>query len=243
MGFTQTMLDRYSDEIKVATQHPFLTAAGRLELEADKLSEWLTQDRIYALCGYPKFIASLICALPLSSTAAQRSSRELLSLFSFALANIAREVGFFDSLGPRFNLDLNFVAPSASKLQGGLVNPTTKAYVDLLIATGAEAGKNGGLEEALVLLWGMEKIYLMAWTHAKSQHPPSSVREASPTVKALKDLIHNWTQPEFVEFVERIEIEVGALGLQEGSEAWTRAEEMFKYNLLLEQKFWPNMNE
>jgi len=66
----------------------------------------------------------------------------------------------------------------------------------------------------------------MAWTHAKSQHPPSSVREASPTVKALKELIHNWTQPEFVEFVERIEIEVEALRLQEGSEAWTRAEEV-----------------
>ena len=147
-----------SEEIKVATEHPFLTAAGKLELEADKLSEWLAQDRIYALCGYPKFIASLIGALPLSSSAGQRSSQDLLSLFSFALANIDREVGFFDSLGPRFNLDLQFVAPSKSKLQGGLVNPTTKAYVDLLIATGAEAGRNGGLEEALVLLWGMEKV-------------------------------------------------------------------------------------
>jgi len=38
-------------------------------------------------------------------------------------------------------------------------------------------------------------------------------------------LIHNWTQPEFVEFVERIENEVEKLDLQEGSEAWTRAEE------------------
>jgi len=66
----------------------------------------------------------------------------------------------------------------------------------------------------------------MAWTHAKSQHPPSSVREASPTVKALKELIHNWTQPEFVEFVERIEREVEKLDLQEGSEAWSRAEEV-----------------
>lgn len=40
-----------SDEIAVATQHPFLAAAGRHELTRDKLSEWLTQDRCYALHG------------------------------------------------------------------------------------------------------------------------------------------------------------------------------------------------
>lgn len=75
-SFTETMLERYvrtqplprplrppsadscslpaleqSDEITVATQHPFLAAAGRHELTRDKLSEWLTQDRCYALHG------------------------------------------------------------------------------------------------------------------------------------------------------------------------------------------------
>lgn len=156
-----------SSELSVAIEHPFLTAAGKHELGKDKLSEWLTQDRIYALCGYPKFIAQLILALPLSSTRAQRSSQSLLGLFSFALSNIDREVGFFDSLGPRYGLDLEFSPPpplsstnsiSLGKLQGRLVKPTTKAYVDLLIATGAEAGRNGDLAEALVLLWGMEKV-------------------------------------------------------------------------------------
>ncbi|GAA5982730.1 hypothetical protein JCM5350_006229 [Sporobolomyces pararoseus] len=244
MGFTQTMLQRYGADLKVAIEHPFLKAAGTYELDKDKLSEWLTQDRIYALCGYPKFIASLISATPLSSTSSQRASQSLLGLFSFALSNIDREVGFFDSLGPKYGLDLEFPPPeskSFGKLQGSLVKPTTKAYVDLLIATGAEAGINGGLEEALVLLWGMEKIYLMAWTHAKFQTPSSSVDTDSPTVKALKELINNWTMEEFVGFVERIEKEVEKLDLQEGTEAWSRCEEMFKYNLLLEQQFWPDM--
>ncbi|GAA5893843.1 uncharacterized protein JCM6883_003653 [Sporobolomyces salmoneus] len=244
MGFTQTMLERYDSELKVAIEHPFLTAAGKHELAKDKLSEWLTQDRIYALCGYPKFIASLICALSLSSTSAQRQSQSLLGLFSFALANIDREVGFFDSLGPKYGLNLEFRPPttkSLGKLQGSLVKPTTKAYVDLLIATGAEAGKNGGLEEALVLLWGMEKIYLLAWTHAKSQTPSPSVDAESPIVKALKELINNWTMEEFVQFVERIEKEVERLDLKEGTEAWERCEEIFKYNLLLEQQFWPDL--
>lgn len=40
-----------ADEIRIATQHPFLAAAGRHELSSAKLSEWLTQDRMYALHG------------------------------------------------------------------------------------------------------------------------------------------------------------------------------------------------
>ncbi|GAA6061958.1 hypothetical protein JCM10212_002000 [Sporobolomyces blumeae] len=242
VSFTQTMLERYSKELDVAIEAPFLRAAGRRELSSDKLSEWLTQDRVYALCGYPKFIASCIAALPLSSAALQRSSQSLLGLFSFALSNIDREVAFFDSLGPKYGLDLAFAPPKGNigTLQGRLVKPTTKAYVDLLIATGAEAGKNGSLDEALVLLWGMEKIYLLAWTFAKSQ-TPSNADTSSSTAEALKELVHNWTQPEFVEFVERIEREVEKFQLQEGTEAWQRCEEMFKYNLLLEQQFWPDL--
>lgn len=254
------MLERYHSEVGVAVNHPFLKAAGELTLEPDTLSEWLTQDRIYALCGYPKFIAALILALPLSSTRHQQASQSLLGLLSFALSNIDREVGFFDSLGPKYGLDLEYSEPrraeisnesttstssssrkALGKLQGSLVKPTTKAYVDLLIATGAEAGKNGGLEEALVLLWGMEKIYLMAWTYAKSQVPDPRIDHDNRTVKALKELIDNWTMPEFVHFVERIESEVDKLNLEEGTEAWSGCEEMFKYNLLLEQQFWPDM--
>ncbi|GAA5925350.1 uncharacterized protein JCM15063_005002 [Sporobolomyces koalae] len=247
MGFTQTMLERYAQEIRVATEHPFLTAAGRRELDRDTLSAWLTQDRVYALCGYPKFIASLISALPLSTSSAQRRSQSLLGLFSFALSNIDREVAFFDALGPKYALDLDFPPsaaandPSVGKLQGARINPTTRAYVNLLIATGAEAGRNGGLEEALVLLWGMEKIYLLAWNHAKAQRPMPGVDRNSPLSQALDELITNWTMDEFVGFVERIEREVEALNLEEGTEAWERCEEMFKYNLLLEQRFWPNI--
>ena len=40
-----------SDEVRLATEHPFLNAAGRRELTREKLSEWLTQDRFYALHG------------------------------------------------------------------------------------------------------------------------------------------------------------------------------------------------
>ncbi|GAA6034019.1 hypothetical protein JCM8097_000652 [Rhodosporidiobolus ruineniae] len=247
MSFIETMLSRYAAELRVAAEAPFLAAAGKHELSREVLSEWLTQDRAYALHGYPKFIAGLISALPLSSPSHQTASQSLLGLFSYSIANIAREVGFFDSLDPKYGLDLSFQPPEGKegKLQGKRVKPLTKAYVDLLLATGAEAGRTGeGVEEGLVLLWAMERIYFNAWTFAASHTPSpsgSSSRTDNRTSAALTELIDNWTNAEFKEFVERIEREVEKLELKEGSEVWERCEEIFKYTLWLEQRFWPEL--
>lgn len=116
--------------------------------------------QVYALHGYPKFISSLISALPLSSPTQQRSSQALLDLFAYCLSNIAREVSFFDSLGPKYGLDLETrpkVSKEEGKLGGKKLRVWTRAYVDLLIATGAEAG-SAGVAEGLTLLWAMEKV-------------------------------------------------------------------------------------
>ncbi|BGP16273.1 hypothetical protein JCM10213_007717 [Rhodosporidiobolus nylandii] len=243
-SFYETMLTRYADEIKVATEAPFLEKAGRHELSRETLSEWLAQDRAYALQGYPKFIAQMITALPLSSPSQQSSATSLLSLFSYALSNIHREVTFFDSLGPRFGLDLSRAPPASDgegKLQGSRLKPLTKAYVDLLIATGAEAGRSGGgVEEGLVLLWAMEKIYLTAWLHASTFAASTTASKTDEqTSAALTELIGNWTNQEFKDFVGRCEEEVEKLQLKEGTDEWDRCEEMFKYTLWLEQRFWP----
>ncbi|GAA5840087.1 hypothetical protein JCM9279_002271 [Rhodotorula babjevae] len=246
-SFCQTMLERYADDVRISTEHPFLAAAGKHELSSDKLSEWLTQDRCYALHGYPKFIASLISALPLSSPSHQSASQSTLALLSYAMSNIHREVGFFDSLTPRFGIDLarrptaRAAAGEAGKLEGGLMRTNTRAYVSLLVATGAEANRNGGgMEEGLVLLWAMEKLYNQAWLFA-AQHPVSPSGTDDKTSAALTELIDNWTNPEFADFVAKCEAAVDALELKEGTPAWSRAEEIFKYTLYLEQRFWPDM--
>ncbi|GAA5910445.1 hypothetical protein JCM8208_004478 [Rhodotorula glutinis] len=243
--FRQTMLERYADDVRIATEHPFLAAAGKHELSSDKLSEWLTQDRCYALHGYPKFIASLISALPLSSPSHQSASQSTLALLSYAMSNIHREVGFFDSLTPRFGIDLarrpTATAGDAGTLEGGLMRTNTRAYVSLLVATGAEANRNGGgMEEGLVLLWAMEKLYNQAWLFA-AQHAVSPTGTDEQTSAALGELIDNWTNAEFAEFVDMCEKAVDQLELAEGTPEWSRAEEIFKYTLYLEQRFWPDM--
>lgn len=323
-----------AQEVRVATEHPFLAAAGKHELSSEQLSTWLTQDRCYALHGctsvrpvllpsaltseshatcrpkvhrcvgrpphpptaltqLPHSAASLISALPLSSPAHQSASQSTLALLSYAMSNIHREVGFFDSLSPRFGLDLarRPGAQQAGSLQGGLMRVETKAYVDLLIATGAEANRNGGgMEEGLVLLWTMEKVhsrpalklqsvlrrraeltalriqlYNQAWLFAATHSATPSATDEK-TSAALTELIDNWTNAEFAEFVAKCEEAVEKLQLEEGTPEWDRAEEVrsqslfaavpplrgtidklrssaqiFKYTLYLEQRFWPGM--
>ena len=81
-----------------ATQHAFLTAAGTGTLPHPLLSLYLSQDRIYAAHGYPRFIGQLLTRIPYSSTHALDSPEEQLhsdvvKLLAFALQNVQHEIG------------------------------------------------------------------------------------------------------------------------------------------------------
>ena len=83
-----------------ATQHAFLTATGTGTLPLPLLSLYLSQDRIYAAHGYPRFIGQLLTRIPYSSTHALDSPEEQLhsdvvKLLAFALQSVHHEVGMF----------------------------------------------------------------------------------------------------------------------------------------------------
>lgn len=109
-----------------ATQHPFLVSAGKLELSSASLQAWLTQDRLYALCGYASFLGILIskcpapAAGPLDSTS--KLHRKRLTVLAGAMVNIDREVGFFEDVAKKNNLDLNV----AKNTGLGLLNEITR---------------------------------------------------------------------------------------------------------------------
>jgi thiaminase len=67
MALTTHLLSLSASSYTHATQHLFLTRAGTGELTAEQLARWLTQDRLYALGGYVRFLGTLIakCPVPL----------------------------------------------------------------------------------------------------------------------------------------------------------------------------------
>lgn len=54
-------------------------------------------------------------------------------------------------------------------------------------------------------------------------------------------MIDNWTCEEFEIFVQDCVDAVEGLELVEGSESWKRCEEVWKYVLWLEVRFWPSV--
>ena len=201
-----------------ATQHAFLTAAGTGTLPFPLLSLYLSQDRIYAAHGYPRFIGQLLTRIPYSSTHALDSPEEQLhsdvvKLLAFALQNVHREVGMFGEVERKYGL--NFGQWRERK--------ATRDYT----AEMARVGAFGTLEDGLVFLWAMERVsvlvceccadlgcslehviaqvYLDAWKYAKSllvNVPDRS--DGDSTLPAVRQLVENWTCPEFEQFVDDI---------------------------------------
>lgn len=136
-------------EYEAAIQHPFLQAAGERTLNADLLSLWLSQDRIYAAHAYPRFIGSLISKIPFSSHHAvggqeEKRNNRILEVLTYSLRNVVRESNFFLDTSEKYELDLGRWKE----------RPETKAYT----AEMARVASLGSLEEGLVFLWAMEKV-------------------------------------------------------------------------------------
>lgn len=114
-----------------ATRHPFLRAAGQLTLSSSSLASWLTQDRLYALCGYSAFLGTLIAKVPAPEAgpddAASKQHRRRLTVLAGAMANIDREVGFFEDVARQNNLDLaTRPTKGADEESKALANPITR---------------------------------------------------------------------------------------------------------------------
>lgn len=100
-----------------ATTNPFLICAGRGTLPKPLLSQWLSQDRLYAQ-SYIRFIGLLLSKirLPTHNPDSARSDAltaegRAVDVLIDALGNIRRELRFFDDVATEFGLDLTAVSP------------------------------------------------------------------------------------------------------------------------------------
>jgi thiaminase len=82
------------------------------------------------------------------------------------------------------------------------------------------------------------QLYLDSWTFASSH-----LSDAVPRDSAIRHFISNWTSKEFVEFVDDIALHVDNLGIEPGTSAWQRAEDIWARVIELEVDFWPDPRE
>ncbi|WVQ94416.1 hypothetical protein IAU59_001495 [Kwoniella sp. CBS 9459] len=234
--FSQYLLDKYADDFKLATNHPFLRQAGEGTIDAQPLREWLKQDYLYAFVGYIKFASSLLSKLPLAYATEDRNVARAVEVLTFSLSNVKRETDFFLATAAEHGLAV--FGDSASRIDNELLGEykeVTRGYVDFLHAIGGL----GSIEEGFTLLWAMEKAYFTAWTNAKTYLKP--FENPTETQKALEKFIDNWTNEEFKHFVDGCEEIMDGAGIKPDSQTGKACEEVFKRTLWLEQRFWPNV--
>lgn len=132
-----------------ATEHTFLTRAGKGTLNKDTLGLYLSQDRLYAAHGYVTFLGHLLAKIPFFSSRAFDSPEEkflqrVVRTVEYSLQNVIREVNFFNDTAKKFGLDVD----------GWKERKGTRDY----LAEMAKVGALGTMEDAVIFLWAMERV-------------------------------------------------------------------------------------
>jgi thiaminase len=238
---------------RAATQSPFLIAAGDGTLSKKKLSEWLSQDRLYAQ-AYIGFIGNLIALVRLPTNHVPFSHHNssihwrIVHALRASLDNIFRELKFFEDTAQKYELDLEV---SSTDIPFGPVKATTD-YIILFerffspVNNDDLHGSDWVLLNGLIVLWATEKCYLEAWRFAASQSDVSKPPTSDADGGALREnFIPNWTGQAFSEFVQQLEQLVDELmdevnpSLTE--DAQDECKELWEEVLDIERRFWPEV--
>ncbi|KAI0468617.1 heme oxygenase-like protein [Xylaria cf. heliscus] len=235
-----------------ATQSQFLRLGGQGHLARENLSEWLSQDRLYAQ-AYIRFIGGLISRIKLPAEADAKGASatlqwRILILLQGCLTGIMQELRFFEETASTYDLDLAAAGPG-EQIFGP--NATTKAYIDLFDSFAAQPQEESSrtLFDGLVVLWATEKAYLEAWSYANQHSAGTTEFEKDFDGGALrKAFIPNWTSGPFREFVREIQECTDAYAESQTGEENTDARfvtaaAMVKKVFVLEEGFWPVIAE
>ncbi|PSN59841.1 heme oxygenase-like protein [Corynespora cassiicola Philippines] len=237
-----------------ATQSPFLRQAASGSVPKQKISNWLANDRLYML-GYIRLSGELLRILqlpskPTPSKDAGTVEVRLLDWLVDALANIRREERFFMDVAERFGLEVDISEAGTVKAEDKIEG--LKRFEKLFGSLTTGAAPNDFLPwlEGAVLFWATEKVYFEAWSWAKRQAAEKGGDpEDDPDGGAMrKEFIPNWTNDEFITFVNTLEGIVND-GVKQAvnddrtkwDEVVSRAEPVWKALLDAEEAFWPDL--
>ena len=95
-----------------ATEHAFLTQAGKGTLSKDVLGLYLCQDRLFVAHSAIAFLGQVFAKIPFSSSRPFNSPRSqalqrIVRTIDYALKNVIREVNFFNDVAEKFGLDVD----------------------------------------------------------------------------------------------------------------------------------------
>ncbi|KAJ8108868.1 hypothetical protein OPT61_g7874 [Boeremia exigua] len=264
-ALTTHLLSVSIPQLKRTTTAPFLARAAQGQLPKSLIAEWLANDRLY-IQGYISLAENLVRIVESTSTATRATANtvdidsiesRLLRWLDAAIENVKREFEWFDEMTKAYNL----TAPTPSQSTKSLGVQRFEALFTQL----SSQKPNTFLPwlEGAVCLFSTEKVYYEAWSWARKQDRRRSAdagktRSRSPNSATTdysrdldggamrKEFIPNWSNKNFMMFVETLEriINEGvgqAVGRDDKrwQEVKQRADAVWQATLDAEEAFWP----
>ncbi len=274
---TEHLLSTSANEYTAATQAPFLVAAAEGRLSKKTLGQWLANDRLY-IHAYIRAAGGLLSSVDLPQTVptVEVPETQLVDWLIEALAAVRKEERLFIDVAERYGLGVNLAARTVS--HGGFETtqvgeeskiPGLTMIEDVFASIPGRSSHPSGFNavssdgpaapvqipwlEGAILLWGTERVYLDAWSYAKSKQPSfgrSSVNEDADGGALRKEFIANWSSLEFSNVVARlggiidysVAFIVDRLGETAKEDILRRVETKWKSLLAAEAAFWPNVD-
>ncbi|QBZ59610.1 hypothetical protein PoMZ_04572 [Pyricularia oryzae] len=268
-SLTEHLLESNPEAYKAATQTPFLLAAAEGRLSKELLGRWLANDKLY-IQGYIKAVGRTLDAVDLPQTtrttpAAQQQPGpevEFVNWISDALAGLCREHGMFVDVATRYGLDMTLETGPNGRVSESAKLPGLVQFEALFASLfprgwhGSNAEVGGQQQqghkplpwlEAAVVLWGTERIYLDAWSWAKSRQSGRSTDEGEDQDGGAvrKEFIPNWTSLDFSAFVATLGGVLDRAVAREGEDEAVRqqivdrAKSKWDELVAAEAAFWP----
>lgn len=253
-ALTTHLMSYNNDQFHRATQSSFLAHAAKGTLPKPVLAQWLANDRVY-LANYISFTEQLLHlvrhTMPKSLPTSQEDKsveQRLVDWLEYALENIRREENFFIEVANTYNLNVQWITSTtdeSTKSEG------LRRFETLFAQTSRQQGYSfiPWLEGA-VLLWATEKVYYEAFSWARKQDAEASPKayDTDQDGGAMrKELIPNWSNKDFLLFVETLEriINEGVCNAMNKDDArWLEVKErthaIWTALLSAEEAFWPN---
>ncbi|KAI1170415.1 transcription regulator PAB1642 [Nemania sp. FL0916] len=252
-SFTQALVASDPAAFQRATHSPFLRRAAQGTLSKEVLGQYLANDRLY-VHGYLRAAGRLLSFLPLPqvvpAAVAEMHADPASKLLAWTiddLVNIQHEERFLVDTARQYGINVNLPADEHGQVPVSAKMPGLRQFEALF--DGLQLGDGGLLPwlESAVVFYGTEKCYLEAWTWVKSQIDGTDKDKDGADDEdggmVRRELIANWTGPEFEAFVDQLaEIIDAAVQTQEddAKEALLqRGLVKWREILAAEEAFWP----
>lgn len=261
-------IDRSAYEL--ATQAPFLLAAGKGSVNKKVLGKWLANDRLY-IHAYIKAVGRALSIIDLPETIAATEAAAEIGLVDWLFATLVglrREERLFIKVAHNYGIDIDLETdtlvegggreirhvPGTAKIPGLIM--FERIFGEIHPAASVDRSLPLPWLEAAVVFWATEKVYLDAWTWARTRQQVVVQGEAAADGSedadggALrKEFIPNWSNEEFVTFISQlsdiidraVSEAVQVLGDDVKATLAKRAEKVWREVVAAEAAFWPDI--